>query len=156
MPCGCRYGTVDGGRFRFVAEAFTGADRPVTTDMLRRVPVGRLTRFVERHQMIAVGGWSRAGADDWKAYVRARKRQEAKGRRRLTDDDLRRVAAVYRAALADGEAPTAAVHRELRLRSRGQAARWVKRAREEGHLGPAPGRRQQGEIRPAESTEDRR
>lgn len=81
------------------------------------------------------------------AYRRARSR-EKKSSRRIPDEDLVRVAEVYREALRLGKPPTAAVERELRLRTRAQAARWVAKARSAGFLGPAPALRVRGEQFP--------
>lgn len=85
-------------------------------------------------------------SQDRASYRRALARQQ-EGTRRwlLTDDHLAKVAEVYRAALATGRNPTQAVQDHWRLPKRGQAQRWVSRARDEGHLGPAPGRRMKGE-----------
>jgi hypothetical protein len=58
---------------------------------------------------------------------------------------LAKVAEVYREGLRLGAHPTARVADYFAIK-RGRAARWVKRARETGHLGPAPGRRMQGET----------
>jgi hypothetical protein len=137
----------------------TNADHPITSDALRRVRVGQLIQFAEDHPMLfqgslTEGAWATEGGRDRAAYLRARRRQEAQGRRRISDEDLTRVAAVYRAALIAGRPPTAAVQGELRLRTRGQAARWVKRAREEGFLGPAPGRRRPGEASPSHNPQE--
>jgi hypothetical protein len=143
---------------------------PVTPEGLRRVPLGKVVRAVERHQDVmhtmdqaslerlpshirdSIGegpvwgaGGSRARGDR-DAYRRALARQRAEGRRwRLDEATLREVAAVYREALAVGRPPTAAVQEHFGLATRGQAAKWVRRARQEGHLGPAPGRRVKGE-----------
>lgn len=148
--------TAAGPRFVDLHVMADDVDHPIDSDALRRLPLRRLMAFVEQHQMIAQGGWSTEGGSDRAAYLRARRRQEkARGQwRRLTDDDLARTARAYRAAVKAGEPPTAAVAQELGL-TRGQAARWVKRAREEGHLGPALGHGQPGERRPVESKEKR-
>jgi hypothetical protein len=144
---------------------------PVTPEGLRRVPLGRVVRKVEQKQHVmhtmpkaeglpsyvrdAIGegvAWGASGAGeqarrDRAAYRRALARQRAEGRRwRLDEAMLRKVAAVYRKALAVGRPPTAAVQEHFGLGARGQAARWVQRARDEGHLGPAPGRRRKGEV----------
>jgi hypothetical protein len=136
---------------------------PVTPEGLRRVPLGRVVREVERQPIVlhrvsmrdAIGegvAWGASGAGeqarrDRAAYRRALDRQRAERRRwRLDDATLRKVAAVYRKALAVGRPPTAAVQQHFRLARRGQAAKWVQRTRQEGHLGPAPGRRRKGEV----------
>ena len=70
---------------------------------------------------------------------------------RLSDDEMRRVADVYRDALAAGEPPTKAVSTKL-YTSRPNAARWVSEARRRGLLGDAPGKRRAGEIRKEETS----
>jgi hypothetical protein len=128
---------------------------PVTPEGLRRVPLGRVIGEVERHQVVwhqkEGGVWAVASGDqsrrDRAAYRRALARSRAEGRRwRLDEPMLRKVAAVYREAVAVGRQPTAAVQSYFGLSSRGQAAKWVQRARRDGHLGPAPGRRRRGEV----------
>jgi hypothetical protein len=54
----------------------------------------------------------------------------------IDDDGLRRVADTYRAALKLGEPPTQRVKREHHV-SRTTASRWIRRARDAGHLGEA-------------------
>lgn len=72
----------------------------------------------------------------------------ARRRRRVIDDDLLRgVASRYREALAAGEGPTQAIADEEYV-SRSTASRWVKQAREAGHLG-APLHRVAGERPPS-------
>jgi hypothetical protein len=131
-------------------------DLAVRGEQLRKVA---LTRYVREaatglHPGRAVRGRSGhvAGAlypldaDQRRQYLAARRREERAGLRRVTTDDLRRVADAYRAALAAGQPPTVAVQHALGLNSRGQAARWVEKAREAGILGPAPGWRRAGEL----------
>jgi hypothetical protein len=128
---------------------------PVTPEGLRRVRLGEVVREVERHSVVwhrkEGGAWAVASGDqsrrDRTAYRRALARAQAQERRwRLDEPMLRKVAMVYREAVAAGRQPTAAVQTYFDLGSRGQAAKWVQRARAEGHLGPAPGRRKQGEV----------
>lgn len=59
-------------------------------------------------------------------------------RRIVTPDLLAQVAEVYRAALRDGRPPTAAVAEQFTV-SHSTAARWVREARQQQHLGPAQG-----------------
>jgi hypothetical protein len=94
-----------------------------------------------------------AGDEYVPAYRRARS-QEKRPSRRIPDEDLIRVAEVYRRALALGQPPTAEVERELKLRSRAQAARWVSKARRAHFLGPAPALRVRGEKAPPERHEN--
>jgi hypothetical protein len=141
---------------------------PVTSENLRRLPVGELVRRVVAEQDVWVSEtgdfpWTLldrtntgdpAGRDreEFHAYLRARKREERRGRRRITDDDLRRVADTYRRALAQGEPPTQAVKDALVLKNTARAARWVMRARQEGFLGEAPRRGLKGEVRAVEGS----
>jgi hypothetical protein len=130
---------------------------PVTPAGLREVPLGRLVRIVERRQVVMRrrgadpnAGWASSSGTqsraDRAAYRRARARRDASERRWLLDDKLlAKVAEVYREGLRLGAHPTARVADYFAIK-RGRAARWVKRARETGHLGPAPGRRMQGET----------
>jgi hypothetical protein len=73
-------------------------------------------------------------------------------RSRVTDNDLRGAAAVYRAAYKSGDAPTAAVADELQV-SRATAGRLIRRARDRGFLGPATPRKA-GEADKKEPEED--
>lgn len=57
----------------------------------------------------------------------------------VTDETLLEVADVYRRTHAAGAAPTAAVAQEWNV-SRSTASRWIRRAREAGHLGRARAR----------------
>jgi hypothetical protein len=66
--------------------------------------------------------------------------------RRLSDEDLQRVAEIYREALADRKPPTKAVERALPT-SRSNAGRLVQEARRRGFLGAATPRRA-GEATP--------
>jgi hypothetical protein len=54
----------------------------------------------------------------------------------IDDDELRRVADTYRAAIKLGEHPTQRVMREHHT-GRSTASRWIRRARDAGHLGAA-------------------
>jgi hypothetical protein len=134
---------------------------PVTGTTLRGVRLGTYLRegtemaaapVVDRDVMMTV-----YPADDEHipAYRRARG-QEKQPSRRIPDETLARVAEVYRRALGLGQPPTAAVERELKLRSRAQAARWVAKARSAKLLGPAPALRVRGEqpLREHDQTEE--
>ncbi len=123
---------------------------PITGEGLRRV---RLASYMRRasDELVGLRVSDRVttyplSEDELSDYLRARRRQEREQRRRITPEDLRRVAEVYRTALAHGLPPTAEVEARLRLRSRAQAARWVAKAREAGALGRAPGHRRAGEA----------
>jgi hypothetical protein len=78
------------------------------------------------------------------AWRKARPLVRPQQRRRMTRRHLRQVSEVYRAALAEGEAPTIAVREHFRV-SHSTAARWVGEARRAGELGPALGSRA-GEV----------
>ena len=67
--------------------------------------------------------------------------------RALSEEFLRDVADVYRAALATGQSTQEAI-RERWPTSEANARRWVARAREDGYLGAAPARRRAGEQQP--------
>lgn len=56
-------------------------------------------------------------------------------RNRVTDDDLRRLASVYSTAKELGHPPTIAVQEAFNL-SRSGAGRWIRMARDAGHLPP--------------------
>jgi hypothetical protein len=140
----------------------------VRSDQLRRVAVTRCVRnaaatllpgrAVRDRSGHVVGAAFPLDDEEHEQYLRARRREERAGLRRVTDDDLRRVAEAYRAALSAGQPPTFEVQRALRLNTRGQAARWVEKARDAGFLGLAPGWRRAGEV-PApkeEPTRERR
>jgi hypothetical protein len=66
--------------------------------------------------------------------------QSFRRRRTITDNDLRKAAAAYRAAHANGDPPARAVEDEFRV-SRATAGRLIKRARDRGFLGPAISRK---------------
>lgn len=128
----------------------------ITPAGLRSVPLGRIIRMVEEALPATVtldadGNVRTRDPEEERRlranYRRATTRRRNEARRWVLDDEtLRQVAEVYRDALTAGKPPTAAVEAWFGLNTRGQAARWVKRAREEGHLGAAPGRRLKGDI----------
>lgn len=126
---------------------------PVTNERLRDVPIQRWTRkavgavamrliendggdLVLRSSSDEPDPGPRDAAPAWR-----RNRRSAPASNAITDDHLREVARIYRAA---GRAPTNAVAAELYL-NRSTAAKHVQAARERGFLGPAPGRGQKGE-----------
>lgn len=121
----------------------TMRNEPVTARVFRSVPVQRLLREAVAGQPVyrvnADGSAGRLrdgdeGAADVAAYVSAVEHEQSLGRRRIPGDDLAKVGDVYRAAVADGDPPVRAVQQQLRLRSRGQASRWVRAARIAGYL----------------------
>lgn len=76
--------------------------------------------------------------EDWEAgrlFVANGARQPRRGIP-ITDDDLRHVADVYRASMAEGRPPTLTVAETMHV-ARPTASRWIARARARGFLGPA-------------------
>jgi hypothetical protein len=71
-------------------------------------------------------------------------RAQGARRRRLTDDQLRRVAETYRRAVANDGFPKQAVAVEMHV-SESTAGRYVMEARRRGFLGKAPGKGRAGE-----------
>ncbi|ACZ29624.1 hypothetical protein Xcel_0585 [Xylanimonas cellulosilytica DSM 15894] len=67
-------------------------------------------------------------------------RETQSGPRRMSDTHLHLVATTYRQAWSQGEYPTRAVAQHFGV-PHSTAARWVMKARENGQLGPADGRR---------------
>jgi hypothetical protein len=142
---------------RLVVEQREGGT-PVTSDGMRRLPLARLIRDLmaepprlimkrQGESLVPVTPGDESFEDDLAAYLQERRKAERKGRRRVTDEDLQRVADVYRKALHDTQPPGLAVQRVLKLRTPEQARRWISKAREAGFLGEAPGPRQIGEKR---------
>jgi|GEM_PF-3001764 hypothetical protein len=123
--------------------------RPLRSSDLRAIPMDWLLRTAidqqtvyhlgENDQLVAVYGKTAK-----QSYRKGLATLAARGRRRTTEDQLERVAKVYRAAVASGQPPTAAVERELRLKNRNTAKKWVQRARAAGCLPPALGERRGG------------
>jgi hypothetical protein len=121
---------------------------PVTAEGLRRVPVASIVRDAAARAALRVERQRRGakltpiGEND-EDFYRALRKTKARGRTRLTDDELEEVATIYRAAHARGEAPTETVREVLRT-SRASASRWIREARDRGFLGPAQPRRAGG------------
>jgi hypothetical protein len=133
------------------------AAESVSGELLRRVPVNRLLaramaaahfRFGEPEDGgiridFGEGGVARfptpkESAEFYESYARnARKPRRGSP---LTDENLRNVADLYRAATRRGDPPTQTVASAMSV-ARPTAARWVSAARKRGLLGPAiPGR----------------
>jgi hypothetical protein len=124
---------------------------PVSAESLRRVALGRYLRAsaalaamrVRENQdgSMTVEPVEANDADEAGRLRDADKRAGGRGRRRtITDDHLREVAAVYTAELVRAReggqrAPTAAVAKRWAVAAP-TASRWVRLAREAGHLGP--------------------
>jgi hypothetical protein len=127
----------------------------VNGELLRRVPVGRLVaaamtaahfRFVPRDE--PSGGALRidfgekiarlpSGAESVEFYERYA--QNARRPRRgspLTEENLRQVADLYRAAMRRGDPPTQTIAQAMHI-TRSTASRWVAAAREKELLGKA-------------------
>ncbi|QOK21396.1 hypothetical protein IGS73_09400 [Janibacter indicus] len=68
-------------------------------------------------------------------YAAALKAPVDRRRNRVTDEDLRAAASVYLAAKEQGQPPTVAVEETFNL-SRSGAGRWIRMARDAGHLPP--------------------
>ena len=164
MPiCGMRI-AIEGGRpvcVELRCDRQPGG-RPITQAVLRTIPVTSYIREVVEHSVfrftrdrtegrgdeIEIGGapaWRYDTAlspgvgqevrREAREIVRARQRQPRRGIA-VSDDDLREIAVIYRAALAEQRRPTKAVMEAMHV-SLATASRWVARARDLGYLGPA-------------------
>lgn len=122
---------------RLVAERVTclrrGGGGPVTSDVLPRVPVGRLVRAAATNVVMRSEGQAVMGGRGL-VSVNTPYRPEVDVSQGPTPEALEAVAVVYRLAFAVGEPPTRAVAEQLGL-ARSTAGRWVQRAREAGLLG---------------------
>jgi hypothetical protein len=76
--------------------------------------------------------------------VDVRRKDVAGRRRRVSDDEVREVAAVYRAAVAAGEPPRLAVEEHFDGMAPASAARRISAARAMGYLEPVKASRKQG------------
>ncbi len=120
----------------------------ITSESLRRVPVARLLRqatagAARQFEPLEPGGEPvfqlvpsapREVADFYRRYVTDTRRP-----RRgvpVSDDHLKQVAELYRAALDRGDPPTQTVADAMHA-ARSTAARWIAKARERGFLGAA-------------------
>lgn len=125
---------------------------PLTRDDLRNVSLGEYVAQAAAEQAFvlregeSIESLAPAQSGDFAAVREQLPRQ----RRRVTENDLRRVAATYRAAHRAGLPPTQAVMEGEHV-SRAQAGRLVKRARGAGFLGPAAPRKS-GELPPEDET----
>ena len=113
---------------------------PVTGGVLRKIPVQEMMRealaLVAGEVQSQGGGVTSAGFGSGRAAgfdenVRRPRRGAA-----VTDDQLRQVADLYRAALDRGDPPTQTIADEMHA-ARSTAARWVAKARAAGFLGAA-------------------
>ncbi len=118
-------------------------DDGVTGEAMRSLPVARLLKaaFVDASFKLderGVGHLLSTPLKDREAFY-GRVAKDARQPRQgspITEDDLRQVAELYRAALGRGDPPTQTVANSLQV-ARSTAARWVARARERNLLGPA-------------------
>jgi len=130
---------------------------PVTTDILRSIPIARiLARAMENPFMFFKIGEGPEGrkrlelpGEAERAKLYARHVEGARQPRRgspITDENLRQVAGLYRAAMERGDPPTQTVADAMGV-PRSTAARWVAKARERDLLGPSlrgrPGEQQE-------------
>lgn len=125
-------------------------DGSVGGEMLRRIPVARLLRMAVTAAARKLEPKREGEPDPDEPWVRdmpSTERMEfyrdyAKGARAprrgslLTDENLRQVAELYRAAIKRGDPPTQMVAEAMHV-ARSTAARWVGKARERGFLGPS-------------------
>lgn len=121
---------------------------PITTAVLRSIPLGRLTekalweaasmyeKYASGAAGVELGDEGRRFAEERAAAARAGAAKKRRpGRPRLYDDEhFARVARVYREH-SGGRAPTKAVAESFQT-SKATAAKWVARAREMGLLEP--------------------
>jgi hypothetical protein len=122
---------------------------PVTATRARLVPLDALVREATlQHRSVyreSKPGHLRAVSTEERqaSYALVVESGRFASRRRISDEDLRSVAEVYRLFGTSGS-PTAAVQQELNLPNRNVAKKWVQRARERGFLEPAQGERRGG------------
>jgi hypothetical protein len=130
---------------RLEVRALGGAE--ITGDTLRRIPVGRilgeaLTLAAWRVERPGVAVNPIPAAAERLAFYEEHASSARRPRRGspVTEEHLAQVAALYRAALDRGDAPTQAVAETMHA-ARSTAARWVGMARSRGLLGASiPGR----------------
>jgi hypothetical protein len=142
----------DDGNGRAIAIEVRPRSGGVTSENLRHLPITRLTRqavagAAQRVEPGKVGGHrlleamltrGRSQAESDAAFYRAYTKDARRPRSGspLTDDNLRSVADLYRAAIERGDPPTQTVSDEMHV-ARSTAARWVAEARKRRFLGPA-------------------
>jgi hypothetical protein len=144
---------LDSGQGRVIALEVRAPDAGrIASDDLRRLPISRLTRqavagaaqhvkagkVAPRTLLAAMINKSRPQAEADAAFYRqftdhARSPRQGSP---LTDENLRQVADIYRAADKRGDPPTQKVADVMHV-ARSTAARWVGKARKQGFLGPA-------------------
>lgn len=131
-----------------VLEVRAGDGEAISTESLRRVSVPKLVKqavagAARIYAPVEDGGPPifrltgapvREHADFYNSYTRDARRPRQGSP--VTDDHLRQVAGLYRAALDRRDPPTQTVGDTMHV-GRSTAARWVSMARERGILGPA-------------------
>jgi len=109
--------------------------RELTGHLLRQVPISSLVKEIARNHIVHL-------RERFAVRFVADAELPEKRRRRVLDDAfLRRVAEIYRAALAAGLPTQEEIERQLGPVSGSTARRWVMQARLAGFLGPALGRK---------------
>jgi hypothetical protein len=119
-------------------------DEDLTTTAIREVPLGEVVNecfaaAIHAMDPNAKGNLIRGRielSDDERALAYPKGALRSKQRRPLTDDELKRIADVYRAAAAKGLAPTKRIADVMHV-TRSTARRWVARAVDGGFLDPA-------------------
>jgi hypothetical protein len=133
-------------------------DGPVSGDLIRRIPLARVMRkavtaaarkLEPPGEDEAVEAWVRElpASERLEFYEQYSKRGRSPQRGSpITDENLRQVADLYRAALERGDPPTQTVADAMYVAR--STARWVAKARERGFLGASmrgrAGERQEG------------
>lgn len=115
---------------------------PINADRAR-VPVAELVEVAAHAMVLKASGEDPLGPlepvserNEARAFVAARDAERRNARRRITDEELRTVADVYRRAVASGRSTTVALQVELGL-TPDQARQRVVKARRAGYLEPA-------------------
>lgn len=123
-----RLGQADDGRLHVAAIHIDGNDLPVSAQMLRGIPVGR----IEAHANATRGGHQEDATIPDELFT-----LDGRGR---SDDFYAHVAAIYRHLAAKTRQPVASIA-EANAVPKTTAHRWVKEARARGHLPPGrPGK----------------
>lgn len=127
---------------------------PVTTALIRELPVASLIRVARRDlRDVAISAARQPGQPAAKRRALREVAEEfvERPRRRYDDAHFARVAEVYVTAWKAGKPPTLAVSEEMKA-SRSAAAKWVAKARKMGLLGET----ERGRAHPGTSTSSRR
>ena len=131
LPLGEYVRRAVGAAASFAVPARAGKRLTVTTEDGEQWPIQH-QRIDDEWVAIPTAGLDRS--ENFQSELRSSpSRREYGGR--VTDDELRKVADIYRAAHVARKPPTAEVAREMHV-SRSTAGRYVQRARKQGFLGP--------------------